>query len=196
MNYTEKHGDPEVISFAKYRPSLSEAVVTILIGLVFTFQSQIALKSMVVFIGALLVLLGVIYIATQWNMKRKNPQVKFFPPYNGYVSIIFGVILILFPVFFISIFMFLLGIMLLVLGVTQIYLINKSRRAGLIINGYFFVIPAIVAFLGLFIMVNPFTFVNVTVIILFGVSSLVYGVANIIRYFVIKNQESNARKNI
>ncbi len=189
MENNEKVNVDVVISSTKYRPSLLGAILTIVIGLIFTFQSGMAIESVVMFIGGLLILLGATYIISNYNVKRHNPQIKLMPPINGYVSAVFGLILILFPAYFVALFMITLGVVLLALGVMQLFMVHRAKLAGVLSNSYFYIVPSFLTLLGVLIIFNPFSFANAIVIILFGVSSLIYGVSNLIRYFVVVKSE-------
>ena len=84
------------------------------------------------------------------------------------------------------------SILLTIIGITQTYLIVKGRTSGVKISSYFVIVPVLIAFLGLLIMINPFSFANVVVVVLFGISSLIYGVTNVIRYFIIQSRQSKS----
>lgn len=170
----------------RYRPSLLQAIITIAIGLILTFWSEFVLEYMVVFIGASIIVLSCVSLISHYDFKRKNPDIRKMFPVESFVSLLFGVVLMLFPVFFMSILMALLGIALVAGGASQIYAFIQINRAGGQISGAVYFIPALILLTGVMIIINPFAFANAIIILIFGITTLVYGVTNLVRYFLKK----------
>lgn len=170
----------------KYRPSLLQAIITIAIGVILTFWSDIVLQYLVIFIGASIIIMSCVSLLSHYDFKRKNPEIKKFAPVESYVSLLFGILIMLFPVFFMSILMALLGVALIIGGGSQIYAFIQINKAGGNINGAVYLIPALILLTGVVIIINPFAFANAVIILIFGITTLVYGVVNLFRYFLNK----------
>ncbi len=94
--------------------------------------------------------------------------------------------LILMPDFFVNILMFVMGGLLVLAGIQQIgslIIMRKSRTVPF----FFYIIPALVLLAGILIVFNPFTTAT-NVVILFGISAILYGIAGLINGYKVKKQ--------
>ncbi|MEG1935199.1 MAG: DUF308 domain-containing protein, partial [Rikenellaceae bacterium] len=151
-----------------------------------TFWSNIVLQYLVIFIGASFIVLSCVSLLSHYDFKRRNPGVNKMFPIESFISLLFGILLMIFPVFFMKILMILLGVALFIGGASQIYAMIQINRAGGAIKGVVYLIPSLILLAGIVIIINPFTFAEAILILIFGITTLVYGVTNLIRYFLKK----------
>ncbi len=156
------------------------------LGLVLIIWPDSALRYMVVTIGILFLIAGLISLASYFARdKRLYPSSRF--PLDGAGSVLFGLVLIVMPSFFVHVLMYLLGLMLMLAGITQIVALGSARKWTEVSFG-FYIVPILVLVAGLVVLFNPFTVAS-TAFMLLGITSLVYGLSELINYVKFRQRE-------
>lgn len=166
---------------AAYYPIL-RIVVTLLLGVFMiiypnSFLSYIAIVAgLILIIPGLIQLLRYLIVCSKRNRRdrRYNPM-KF--PIVATLCIAAGAAIIIFANNIIGIFSLLLAVVLIYAGINEIVKIIRSRRKKKF--GYY-VMPALLAILGVFILVNPLNLLPNIIVIMFGVGAIVYSINEII----------------
>ncbi|MFI3314211.1 MAG: DUF308 domain-containing protein [Rikenellaceae bacterium] len=168
------------------RPSLIQSMVFILAGLLLIIWSDIVLNFIVQLIGVVVILLSTISIAGYFRTKRIYPEIRRMPPFDSYAAVIFGILLMVFPEFFMSILMIIVGVAAMMGAFVQFFSFYQIKKAGIALTPISYVMPILMLVLGCLIIANPFHFANVLLIILFGSTSLLYGLTNVVKYITCK----------
>ena len=85
------------------------------------------------------------------------------------------------PTVFIGFLMYVLGFLLLLAGIFQILTLASIQR-NTTVALFFYLFPVLILVTGIIILINPFDSMN-TVLIVFGIAAIVYGIIDIINYF-------------
>jgi uncharacterized membrane protein HdeD (DUF308 family) len=99
------------------RTSIIRGILTITIGSILLFVPGLTMRTVMIIIGAMLLLSGVITMILS-NRKRSGSMSGLFS-IQGIVNVLFGIVFIASPTVMVEIFVFLLGIILLVMGLFQ-----------------------------------------------------------------------------
>ena len=153
------------------------AAVTLVLGLLIVIWPGVAVRTLVMVIGAFLIAAGAISFIASYGDRKVEGQSPLLI-LNGLVSIVFGLILIILPDFFVGIIMFLFGAILLLFGVMQIVNIINVRRV-IKIQWISYIVPILVCLCGIVIFFNPFNSLA-AIFIFFGIVLIIYGVSEFI----------------
>lgn len=153
------------------------SIFAIVLGLILVLWPAATINYLVIVIGILFLVSGLIaMIGYLTRDKELYPDASF--PIEGAGSALFGLWLIVMPTFFVNILMYVLGALLVVAAIQQIASLASARRWTQV-PGFFYVVPVLILICGIIILFNPFS-VAQTAFILFGVTSMVYGVSGLI----------------
>lgn len=155
--------------------SIVRSVCTIAIGALLIAWPETAVIYLVITIGILFMLPGIFYLITAVRLP-KGATLGF--PVSQIGSALIGLWIVLQPTFFAGFFMYMLGILLLLLGIGLLSNAYLTYKAGGLPLG-FCLIPALIVMVAMVILFNPFTASTIP-FILIGVSSIVYGISNLI----------------
>lgn len=173
------------IRISKWNTPIWGSILTILSGLILIIWPELALSYIVILIGLLFLISGLfVTISYFTNNKDLYNKPSSYLLFTGIGSILFGLWLTLMPDFFVNILMFVMGGLLVFAGIQQIGSLIIMRKNG-IIPFFFYIIPALVLLAGILIIFNPFTTAT-SVVIVFGVSAVLYGIAGLINRYKAK----------
>jgi uncharacterized membrane protein HdeD (DUF308 family) len=154
----------------------SRAIISAIIGLVLVIWPDTAVKSIVIVIGAALLLMGAVTMI--FSKRPEEDRNRSILSINGAVSLIFGLVLVVFPTFFVGIIMFLFGAILLIIGIGEVASVlsarNETNAPLSLITG-----PIITTLCGVVIFFNPFSTME-WLFVFFGISLLVYSLTEFI----------------
>ena len=104
----------------------SRAIISAIIGLVLVIWPDTAVKSIVIVIGAALLLLGAVTMI--FSKRPEEDRNRSILSINGAITLIFGLVLVVFPAFFVGIIMFLFGAILLIVGISEVAALLSARN--------------------------------------------------------------------
>lgn len=161
---------------------LIRGIVAMIFGVASIVVPDLSLKLMMQYLGALLLAEGI--VAFLMNYFSKNEKKAYLIVPRGTTNLILGIILLAFPALLINVFVFVIGLLLLMAGASQL-----SNQFGAIGKFRFSLPMALISLVslvsGIVLIARPFESAQ-TVLILFGVVALVYGLGEIIWSFKIR----------
>lgn len=155
----------------------TRAIITFVLGIVLIIWPDVAVKTIIIILGALIMAAGIASLVISYKGKWKQEKVPLVT-LNGLVDIIFGLVLILFPTFFAGIIMFLFGLLLLFFGISAIISLLHTRKSTKF-SMSFYIGPIITTICGVIVFFNPFSTVN-WLFIFFGISLLIYSLSEFV----------------
>ena len=103
---------------ANSKNSLSRGIPAVLIGSVFLFFQGLTIRTVIIIIGAFLLLNGLITIIL--SNRKKAGVLSGFLSAQGLINVIIGIVLITSPTVMVKVFMIFIGVILLLLGLLQL----------------------------------------------------------------------------
>lgn len=191
-----------VYSKTTYRNVGYRALIAILMGVVLVVWPDVALKSLVMFIGFLFLFSGIMASIISYCRQQAEERQGSMFSMNGVGSIILGVLLISVPLFFTTILMFLLGGILVLAAIAQLAGLSMARQMGNVsVVNYIF--PVLILLAGLVVIFRPWGSAAYVVIIL-GYTAIFYGITDLISHYQINKlrkrhdaeQKSHSRADI
>ena len=155
-------------------------IFSLIIGLVLVFSPDVATMYITIIIGVLFLIPGLISLIPYFAIKPPEGKTLRFP-IEGTGSLLFGLWLVAMPEFFANVLMFLLGFLLVLGGIQQIASLSMARRA-ITVPGGFYVLPVLILVTGLITLFNP-EVARQTVLIIIGVTCLVYALTELMNWF-------------
>lgn len=161
--------------------------LSIVLGLIFVLFPHTTLNLIVTILGIFFVAPSLISLLA-YNEKRKaaknrkNDALRF--PLESLPALLLGCCLIIIPSFFVGIFMYLLGVLLIFGGVYQILQLSTARKS-LKVTPIYYLLPILILLSGIVVFINPFE-TSASILMLFGITSILYGVCEIIDYIKFK----------
>ena len=153
--------------------TLIRSVFAIVLGIVTVKWPDQVLGYIVSIIGIMFIATGIVALLNYFSRRKKVISKSFsYIPVESIGSILLGLCLALMPTVFIGFLMYVLGFLLLLAGIFQI----------LTVALFFYLFPVLILITGIIILINPFDSMN-TVLIVFGIAAIVYGIIDIINYF-------------
>lgn len=171
----------------KMNSALLRSALAIVLGIVLVLWPEMAVTYLVITIGILFILPGIFSLLSYFTRNRENQEGsgRTFP-IEGAGSILLGVWLVVMPEFFVNILMYILGVLLILAGVFQIVSLIKSRKYYRVGWGYY-VLPLFILITGILILAYPFGAAANT-FVLFGVTSIVYGLSDIVNTYKFRKK--------
>ena len=169
-----------------YSPTstLSRSIIAIAIGVILIIWPDKVKELLVTIVGILLMIPSVITLAPLlFRTKSENTTQNIIPTIVGTGLAILGLIMILFPETFISLFTLLIGILLFLAGLMQVMGIYKYCLQTR--NYWLMLTPFIILIMGVVTILN-FKNISNILLITIGVTSLLYGVSEILNYYKIR----------
>lgn len=167
--------------------SVIRGICAILVGLLLVAWPETAILYLVIAIGALFLIPGLVSVVG-YILRGRQLGVSF--PVVSVGSSLFGLWLMIAPAFFVGILMYVLGVVLVFAGISQIVGLLNARNWTQVSTGYF-VTPILILLAGMVVLLNPFAAATIPFIIL-GVSSIVYGVTDIMNRIRFRKKENKA----
>ncbi len=167
--------------------SILRSVLAVVLGLMLVLWPDNALDILVIAMGALFLAAGVVAIAAYFARdKSVYPNVRF--PIEGAGSFLLGLLLVVAPKFFVGILMFVLGVVLVVAGLQQIMMLFSARK-WTEVSIYFYIVPVLVTICGIIVLFNAQA-VAQSILILSGVTCIVYGIAGLVNELRFRKQQN------
>lgn len=165
------------------------SIVALVLGVLLVLWPATAMEYLVITIGVLFFVPGLISIIGYFMQKQGGMF-----PVVGVGSLLFGLWLMIMPTFFVNTLMYVLGFFLLLGGIQQIASLIGARKYGRIPGG-FFVVPIVILIAGIIVisMYNPSQMVS-WVFILLGISSIIYGLSDLITSFRMARKKTQYDK--
>ena len=171
-----------VYTSTNYKSVVYRAVLSIILGVVLVSWPGAALKYIIMLIGLIFLLTGLIsYVMTN---REREVRSRYFDPFSGIGSLILGLLLLCLPSSFLSIFMFVFGFILVVAAIGQFVTLAAARQFGPV-SFVSYLFPVLIFVAGIVILFDPFRSAE-GVVILFGVTSIFYGVTDFINQYAIR----------
>lgn len=170
------------------------SICALIIGVMLVVWPDVAVNYLVITIGVLFLLPGLLGLFSYFAYAKKRAQqgVKVTFPIVALGSTLFGLWLIIMPAFFVGILMYVLGVLLVLAGLNQ--LVNFAAvRSYLLVPAGMYVIPSLVLVAGLVVLFNPFEAATVPFILL-GVSSILYGLTDLIRLLRFHRKQEEVKE--
>ena len=161
--------------------ALIRNILVIALGVVIIVYPRLGPNIIIMVIGAMLALPALLALIGYYSARRQGN------PLPGYIAVesvgafIMGLWLMILPSFFSAIITIALGVILFIAGIVQIISLARAGQARPI-PAIMYIIPVIVVIAGVITFFNPFDTVN-AIMIIFGISAVVYGVTDIVRYY-------------
>ncbi len=155
--------------------ALIRGLLTIVIGILFLSLPGLTLKSVIMTIGAMIMISGVFsLILSFWKNKQGGSLGSAF---QGVFNILLGILFLLSPMTIVEIFGFFFGMIFLLMGLMQLFAamgtISKSLWSWI-----YLIFAILLIFGGLFLLVHPLESAK-NILIFFGVVLLLYGALEI-----------------
>lgn len=157
------------------------ALIALAVGIMMVVNPGEALTAVVKVIAAFLLASGLVSLVVGLRNKKDGslPLMSF----NALVDVLLGLFLFVFPGFVAKFMIYLIGFTLLAFGVVQILALASARKlTGLGFGA--FVLPAIVTFVGGFILFNPFA--ESVMVMITGAALVVYGASELLSSWRMK----------
>jgi uncharacterized membrane protein HdeD (DUF308 family) len=174
-----------------YRTSIIFSVILFFVGLFLLIKPETTLHAISYFIGAALIIWGIIPILSFFSNKDTQQYLEF----NficGVFALIFGIIIMINPNIIGSIIPLLIGIWMIINGVTKLYYsltLNKENNASVSI-----ILSLVILLCGLVLVFNPFKgAILLTKII--GISIIIYSILDLIECYTLKKTVKNFTNN-
>lgn len=165
--------------------SVIKGICAVIIGILLVAWPEAAIVYLVIAIGAMFLVPGLVSIL---GYVFKGRELGMMFPIVSVGSLLFGLWLMISPTFFVGILMYVLGAVLVFAGISQIMQLVNAR-GWTDVHGGFYVMPVLVLIAGLVVLLNPFAAATVPFIIL-GISSMVYGITDIVNQFRFRKKEA------
>ena len=180
-----------VYTSTNFKGSLFRSVLAIILGLVLVIWPGTALRYIIMFIGVIFLITGI--IAFVLSSKYREERSQSFAPMSGVGSILLGLLLLCLPTTFEKVFMFLLGFILVVAAIGEFVTLFTARQWGPV-SPVRYLFPVLILIAGIVVLFDPFT-VAESVLILFGITAIFYGVTDILnKYSIRKMRKVNEEK--
>ncbi len=179
-----------VYTTSNLRGGIYRAVLAILLGLALLIWPGSALKYVVMLIGVMFLTIGIISFII--SSKNREEHQRSFAPLSGVGSIILGLLLVCLPSTFATVFMFLLGFILVLAAVGQLVSLSAARQFGRV-SPLSFLFSLLILIVGIVILFDPFSSAE-SVFILFGITTVFYGVTDLINQFTIRKMRRASEK--
>lgn len=146
--------------------------------LMVAFPAEQVTTWLVRIIGALFLIPGLVSIASYFRAYSSNDSTRLLLPVIGVGSVVLGGVLIAMPGNFIKALMYVLAAALLLAGVSG-FMNNLQVRKYNPVGFSFYVVPALMCLVALFIIINPWEAMSIPFLI-FGVASIIYGFTELV----------------
>ena len=174
------------IKKSKWSTPVWGSILTIIVGSVLITWPELALSYIVIVIGLLFLISGLSVLVSYWANKSPDGNPYTYLLFTGIGSTLLGLWLILMPHFFVNILMFVMGGLLILAGIQQLGALIIMRK-NTVVPFAFFILPTLVLLAGILILFNPFS-TAASVVVIFGISAVLYGIAGLINGYKGKKQ--------
>lgn len=157
------------------KSSLFRGILTISIGSIFLFVPGLTMRTVMIIIGAMLLLSGLVTMIL--SNRKKTGAMSGFLSAQGIVNVLFGIVFIASPSAMVKAFVFFIGIILLIMGSLQ-FIGALGALSRSVWAWVFFLIALLTLVSGILMLTNPFKSAEAilsflgAILILNGVSEL------------------------
>jgi len=166
-----------IFTSTSYKRTVVKSIITIVLGLILVIWPTEVLNNIVKIIGGVFFVAGLVSFLVSYR-ERDERAAMGLTSFNGFGSMLLGVLLFFMADFFTSMLMYLLGFLLAVAGVGQLVMLISARRLGMQ-SLVVYIFPVLLLIAGVVVFVNPFQ-AKESIITLFGVMSIFYGITDLI----------------
>ena len=159
-------------------------VLSIVVGVIMLAWLSLTTRTIVIIAGIGLLVTGLFMLAGYFRLKKKGILVR--TPLTACVCLLAGLCLVIMPQIFVNILMVVFGILLVLGAIDQITTLALGRRSGLTVPIFFFIAPAIVLLVGLYIMFSPEISAR-AFMVLFGVTVIIFGIVVLYDEYTLNN---------
>ncbi|MCD8185924.1 MAG: DUF308 domain-containing protein [Rikenellaceae bacterium] len=159
--------------FFRENQGIWTGIFSIVLGIIMVAWPGLTTRMIVVILGILLMLTGLL-LAVGF-LRRRSHGTALRMPLTPSISFLVGLSMVAMPQLFIHILMIVFGILLTIGGIDQLVSLATARRYGLSIPWFFFITPAVILLIGLYIMFSPSLSAS-GFMMLFGITAIVFGV--------------------
>lgn len=170
-----------IYSFTSQK-TVTRSIIVILLGLVLVIWPTEVLNYMVKIIGGVFCVTGIVSFLVSYREREERAMLGL-SSFNGIGSIVLGVLLFFMADFFTSMLMYFLGILLIIAGIGQLVMLTSARKFGPI-SGIAYIFPIVILLSGVIVFTNPFD-AKESIVMLFGVMSIFYGLTDLINRYNI-----------
>jgi len=164
--------------------SLFRGILTIALGCVLLFVPGLTLQTVIIIIGAMLILSGLITLIL--SNRKKNRTVNGFLSAQGIMNVLFGIVFVASPTVIVKVFVFFLGIILLIMGLFQLIgALGSLARSGWSL--IYFLIALLTLASGLFLLTDTFKSAE-TILSFLGVILILNGLSELFMAWKISHQ--------
>lgn len=179
-----------VYSTTSFKGTFTRAILAILLGAVLIIWPGVALRYIIMFIGAMFLVTGLVaFIVSNKNREEHRQSLV---PFSGIGSMALGLLLLCLPTFFTTIFMFVLGFLLVVAAIGQFVALAAARQYGMI-SPVSYLFPVLILIAGIVVLFDPFASAE-SVFILFGITAIFYGITDLINQYAIRKVRRTAEE--
>jgi len=165
--------------------ALIRGILTIAVGVIFLSLPGLTLKSVVMTIGAMILISGIFSMLFSYQKKRRNISTAF----QGLFNIFLGCLFLLSPLAIVKFFFFFFGIIFTGIGILQFFgalgTLSKSLWSWV-----FLIFGILMASGGIFLLVHPIESAE-NILTFFGAILSLYGVLELIKAWRLKKMPSN-----
>lgn len=156
-------------------------LLVIALGGVLIAYPQLGPKIVIMVIGALLAIPALLAIIGYISAKKQSTPLPDYILVESVGALILGLLMLLIPSLFSTIITMTLGIILFLAGLLQILSLARAGHA-MAIPAVMYIVPVLIVIAGVITFFNPFETIN-AVMIIFGISTIVFGITEIIRSY-------------
>ncbi len=168
----------------KMGSQLWNAILAILIGILFVIWPASIIGWAVLFVGILSFLTGLTQLIVYISTRKKQPGNTF--PFFGLLLLLWSISLLLQPGIWVNLFMVVMSIPMILLAIAQIVLLNRRRKVGFTVRWGHYIFPVLFLISGIIVMFNPFASA-VWLVFYVGIWVIAYGIAEMINSFSIRS---------
>lgn len=173
-----------------FKGAFTRAILAIVVGAVLVVWPGVALRYIVMFIGAMFLITGLFAFIVS-NRNREDHR-RSLVPFSGIGSMALGLLLLCYAKSFTTIFMFILGFILVVAAIGQFVALATARQYGAVsLVSYLF--PVLIFIAGIVVLFDPFASAE-GVLIFFGIAAIFYGITDLINQSVIRKMRRTAEE--
>lgn len=173
-----------------FKGAFTRAILAIVVGAVLVVWPGVALRYIVMFIGAMFLITGLFAFIVS-NRNREDHR-RSLVPFSGIGSMALGVLLLCYAKSFTTIFMFILGFILVVAAIGQFVALATARQYGAV-SPVSYLFPVLIFIAGIVVLFDPFASAE-GVLIFFGIAAIFYGITDLINQSVIRKMRRNAEE--
>ncbi|MDL2251913.1 DUF308 domain-containing protein [Odoribacter sp. OttesenSCG-928-J03] len=172
-----------VYSKSTFKNAVLRSLISIAAGIALIIWKDLALKSIVMFVGALFIISGLMSFIKLYRKIRQHEQGDSLQSFNGLGSILIGVLLLISPIFFVNVLMYIFGALFIIGAIAQFATFSAARQFGPV-SGIAYIFPILILVAGILVFANPWGGAT-TVMMILGVMAIFYGVTDLISQYRI-----------